>query len=161
MNITPTPTIQLVELRFGRNYKAYTSRGLETLALDSDRWLTFQDAAAGALGVAQRSLQVPTLDSLEQWVEVHTSTRGQYQGETEESAVATLYTSAESIDDTVRAVLETYAAVLARVFAQDSVAVVIDGRSTLVKANAANGSEAWAAMVGAVDRLAGREAMAA
>ncbi len=118
--------VNITELRIGRN--------IDGTPMDADQWAEFVAAAREAAEEFGRDIEAD-----EFWVETHFSDAGQYNGQTEESAVVTVYwtphglTTAEfdqwAVDELVRKAGE-----LAWEFDQETVAVVHGGRSTLVEA---------------------------
>lgn len=119
----------LIEYRFGRTI----GHGPEVL--DSESWLRFQSEAMGVLSGVAAGLQADTVRQLEQWTEVHLSGAGQFEGTTEESAVATLYTNADDLDGLIE-VLAAFAREMAVEYGQIAVAVVLGGVGHLVRVDA-------------------------
>ena len=118
--------VNITELRIGRN--------INGKPMDAVSWTGFVKTARKFVEDFGRDIEAD-----EYWVETHLSDAGQYKGETEESAVLTVYwtphglTTAEfdqwAVDELVRK-----AGLLAALFEQEAVAVVHGGRSTLVEA---------------------------
>jgi len=118
--------VNITELRIGRN--------IGNTPMSVVDWTNFVKAARTVVEGFGRDIEAD-----EFWVETHFSDAGRYNGQTEESAVVTVYwtphglTTAEfdqwAVDELVRK-----AGILAYLFEQDTVAVVHGGRSTLVEA---------------------------
>lgn len=115
--------IQLIEYRIGRNVNG--------TPMAQPLWNSFVAECVGTLEGVATGLQADTISELTQWTEVHISDAGRFDGELEESAVVTLYTDAD-VDLSVHAVLVDFAAEAARRYHQVAVALVWEGRSTLV-----------------------------
>lgn len=121
-----THPTHLIEYRFGRTI----GHGPEIL--DAEAWERFQAEAMGVLGGVAAGLQADTVRQLEQWTELHLSPAGQFEGTTEESAVATLYTDAEDLDGLFE-VLASFAREMAVEYGQIAVAVVLGGVGHLIR----------------------------
>lgn len=118
--------VNITELRIGRN--------IDGTPMEAGRWAQFVIDARQAVAEFAENIEAD-----EFWVESHLSNAGQYNGQTEDSAVVTVYwtphglTTAE-FDQWAIDRLAARAAELADQYEQETVAVVNGGRSTLVEA---------------------------
>jgi hypothetical protein len=145
MNTTTTTTtdtdtagdagaLALYELRIGRNNGPKHPDAGTPMA--QPVWDAFVTAAVGAMLELARTLCTTAgadPDTVTAWVEVHTTDRGHYDGQVEESAVVTLYHAVDA-GGHATPVLRHAAGALAHRFMQDTVAVVVEGLGTLVPA---------------------------
>jgi hypothetical protein len=123
-------TTSIIEYRIGRN--------VGTTPMSEMQWSDYIEQARAILDGAAAGLQRETANRLTQWTEVHTG-MGTWTDEDgtevrEESAVVTLYTDSDTLDEPLHDLLVELAGDLAARFEQDAVALVFGGVSTLVPA---------------------------